>query len=79
MHFCNASQPKNVHICNAPETENVHICNALTHKNMHFCNINNIFCSDKKHILPKNITKNGVLKFSRLDFIIQCKMKSESL
>ena len=79
MHICNASQPKNVHICNAPKTKNVHICNALTHKNMHICNINNTFCSDENHILPKNVTKNGVLKLYRLDFILQWKMKSESL
>lgn len=78
MHFCNASQPKNVHICNAPETKNVHICNALTHKNMHICNINNKLCSAEIHILPKNVTKNGVLKFSRLDFIIPWKMKPKS-
>ena len=70
MHICNALQPKNVHFCNALETENVHICNASESKNMHFCNINNIFCSDEIHILPKNVTKNGVLKFSHLDFII---------
>ena len=79
VHFCNALETKNVHICNAPETENVHICNALTHKKLHICNINNIFCFDENHILPKNVTKNRVLKFSRLDFIIPWKMKFESL